>query len=124
MSVLEEILAHRTECVDEHTGLKTYATMYLVGGYIVAVAGLEHALLAPDAHFKLPAGHIGALRVVVGVWGAHGSRIEFHFHHHQLAVVGHDLPLDTWGRVCPFDILLNLEYIASRSHSWFFFNLL
>ena len=119
--VLEEVLAHRTEGVDEHAGLKAYATMYLVGGYIVAVAGLEHVLLASDTHLKLPAGHIGALRVIVGVWGAHGSRLEFHFHHHQLTIVGHDLPLDTWGRVGPFDILLNLEYIASCSHSLFYY---
>ena len=59
--VLEEILTHRTEGVDEHTGLQTYATMYLVRGNIVAITGLEHALFAADGHLKLPTGHIGAL---------------------------------------------------------------
>ena len=79
--------------------------MQHVGSHIISVAGTQNLRLAVNGQLKLTTSHIGSLGVIVLVGLANSTLLKLHLHHHQLAVITHNLALYTRFCILPFQVL-------------------
>ena len=104
LPLLQEVFSVGSECVNQHTGLQTHASVNLVRSNIIAVSCLQDFLLSRNGQLELPAGYIRCLRMWMLVGSANASFLERYLDNHQVVVIPHNLACDTFSRRFPRNV--------------------
>mgnify|MGYP000822284911 CR=1 FL=1 len=102
----------------QNTSFQANASVPFIRCYIITISGRKNLFLIADGEFEFTAHHVSGLAVIMLVHGSYRTFIKFHFDHHQLSVIRHNLTIDTRSRIFPLQIFLKLKSFTTCFHTF------